>query len=263
MSYLPVDMTEAKDSVSSFFIELYVLQLRTGTSYIAACNEDIVFQGKTFIAIPIERDEISKSMSDLQEATTLRLGDVDDEKLAYIMNGFDFRGCRITIFKIQYPESLTSGVYMPFFVGYLDEPSFADGVFTVKAKSFFPAIKVPSRTYQLQCNSTFGDVNCGLNKDTKRVAVTAVSGNVIALSDSFQDNYWKNGTVIINGESRTITKSTGNLLHLSLSFIQRNVVGEVAKLERGCDKTKEDCNRFNNRGNFSGFPAIPFESQYR
>ena len=39
---LPVCMKEMKESAQTFFIELYTIELRTGTIYLAACDEDIV-----------------------------------------------------------------------------------------------------------------------------------------------------------------------------------------------------------------------------
>lgn len=39
---LPVCMKKMKESAQTFFIELYTIELRTGTIYLAACDEDIV-----------------------------------------------------------------------------------------------------------------------------------------------------------------------------------------------------------------------------
>ena len=61
MAYSPVRISELKDKGSTFFIELYVLELRSGISYVAACDEDIVFDDKTFIAIPFSRGEIGRA----------------------------------------------------------------------------------------------------------------------------------------------------------------------------------------------------------
>ena len=82
---------------------------------------------------------------------------------------------------------------------------------------------------------------------------------------SYSNDYWKDGVISVKGESRLILSSSGNKVTIAYSFLQDDIQeGTQATLIRGCDKTKETCkNRFNNLRNFSGFPAIPFESVYR
>ena len=45
-STLPVQMSVAKESGNPFFVELYVLELRNGITRIAACDEDIIYNGE-------------------------------------------------------------------------------------------------------------------------------------------------------------------------------------------------------------------------
>lgn len=52
MAYAPVKMKEAWNSTAPFFVELYVLELRTGVTYIAACDEDIEYDGGPGLGIP-------------------------------------------------------------------------------------------------------------------------------------------------------------------------------------------------------------------
>lgn len=264
MSNLPVQMSTAKNSGSTFFIEVYVLELRTGTSYIAACDEDIVACGQTWTAIPLSRGDISKSMDNVVDECEIKIGDVDDSKLAYIMNGFDFRGCKVTVFRIKYPDILTDpNVYEFVFSGYIDCPSYSGGVFTCTIKNFFPNVEAPTRTYQYPCNSNFGDRNCCMNIGREDVRVVSDNISSITIDRGYPDNYWKNGVVSINGESRMISSNSGQTVNLNINFIQKNIPGQIAQLERGCDKTAADCDRHGNRVHYSGFLAIPFESRYR
>ena len=264
MAYAPVKMKEARNSTAPFFVELYVLELRTGVTYIAACDEDIEYDGDIYIAVPFSRDDIVRSADNLFDETSIRLGDVDDTKLAYILSGFDFRGCRVGIMRIQYPDSLKDPrIVLPVFVGYLDSPSYGDNVFSCRLKSMFPMIKAPRRAYQIQCNSNFGDVNCGLNLSQKESVVKAVSGNKIYLQDSYAADFFRYGIAAIKGETRNVLASGGNCITVGMNFMQDNIVGKKIRLERGCDKTKECCRAMGNLKHFSGFPAIPFESVYR
>lgn len=262
---VPVSLQKMKDKGETFFIELYEIALRTGTIYLAACDEDIEFNGNTYIAVPFERGEISKSIDQVTDQCTVSVGDVDDERLAYIMNGFDFRGCTATIMRIAYPESLETNQGFFVFYGYLDNPAYEDGVFSCTIKSYFPKIEAPSRSFQLSCNSAFGDSICGMSKARTTLTVTAVNNDgSLVVNQSYTDNYWKDGLISISGESRLITGSTDCTIRVNYGFIQENLVGKTAVLERGCDKTSATCkNRYDNLKRFSGFPAIPFESQYR
>lgn len=52
MIILPQKMSEMKDSDATFFIELYIVNLKTGTIYLAATDTDITFAGQTYMAIP-------------------------------------------------------------------------------------------------------------------------------------------------------------------------------------------------------------------
>lgn len=260
---LPVSMSTMKDSGETFFIELYVLELRTGTSYIAATDENITYNGIEFFAVPFQRQDVVRSMDNISDSCEVSIADSNYKHLAYIMNGFDFRGVSCSIFRIQYPDSLSNPKIVQWmFSGYVDEPSYADGVFTCKIMSRFPEIQCPNRSFQLACNSEFGDEACGMSLSTEDVSITSVSGNVIALSRSYTDNYWKDGVAKVTGEARNIEKSSGNTITVNVNFLQE-INGKTIELNRGCNKTREVCRKYNNMTHYGGFPAIPFESEYR
>ena len=262
---IPVSLQQMKDKGETFFIELYEVSLRTGTIYLAACDEEIEFNGHTYIAVPFERGEISKSIDQVTDQCSISIGDIDDNRLAYIMNGFDFRGCAALITRIAYPESLEDNQGFYVFYGYLDNPAYEDGVFSCTIKSYFPSVEAPCRTYQVSCNSAFGDCICGMEKNRTVLEIVSVSEvGIITVNESYSDDYWKDGTASISGESRLITASSGQTIQVNYSFLQGDLVGKNIILERGCDKTFDTCkNRYDNLKRFSGFPAIPFESQYR
>ena len=267
MVILPQRISEMKDSDSTFFIELYRIELRTGELFLAATDTDIKFAVQKYIAIPFERETISRSIDNVMDSCNIKLGDGDYDKLAYICNGFDFRGCNVQIIKIVYPDSLTDeSIWSWVFSGYIDDPSYSAGVFSCTLKTKLPNIEVPTRSCQLCCNSVFGDEECTmpLNETTLQLA-TGTTRHSIVLPQSYGANYWKDGAITIGGESRLIMASNGTSITITCSFYQENITaGTTATLIRGCDKTKETCkNRYNNMQHFSGFPAIPFESVYR
>jgi uncharacterized phage protein (TIGR02218 family) len=264
---LPQKMSEMKDSDATFFIELYIVKLKTGTIYLAATDTDITFAGQTYMAIPFQRETIDKSMDNVIDSCEISLGDGNYDKLAYLSNGFDFRGADVTIFKISYPDSLEDDTIKSIsFMGYVNSCSYSDGVFSFSLNTRLPNIEVPNRTCQLCCNSEFGDSECGISLEETNVelATGSTSSNIL-LPSTYETNYWKDGVIFIKGESRLILSNEGNKIVVNYSFLQSDIKGGMeATLIRGCDKTKETCqNRFNNMKNFSGFPTIPFENVYR
>jgi uncharacterized phage protein (TIGR02218 family) len=264
---LPQKMSEMKDSDATFFIELYIVKLKTGTIYLAATDTDITFAGQTYMAIPFQRETIDRSMDNVIDTCEISLGDGNYDKLAYLSNGFDFRGADVTIFKISYPDSLEDDTIKSIsFMGYVNSCSYSDGVFSFSLNTRLPNIEVPNRTCQLCCNSEFGDSECGISLEETNVelATGSTSSNIL-LPSTYETNYWKDGVIFIKGESRLILSNEGNKIVVNYSFLQSDIKGGMeATLIRGCDKTKETCqNRFNNMKNFSGFPAIPFENVYR
>ena len=267
MIILPQKMSEMKDSDATFFIELYIVKLKTGTIYLAATDTDITFAGQTYMAIPFQRETIDRSMDNVIDSCEISLGDGDYDKLAYLSNGFDFRGADVTIFKISYPDSLEDDTIKSIsFMGYINSCSYSDGVFSFSLNTRLPNIEVPNRACQLCCNSEFGDSECGISLEETNVelATGSTSSNIL-LPSTYETNYWKDGVIFIKGESRLILSNEGNKIVVNYSFLQSDIKGGMeATLIRGCDKTKETCqNRFNNMKNFSGFPAIPFENVYR
>ena len=257
-------MQEMKDSDETFFIELYVIELRTGTVRIAACDENIMFAGEEYMAVPFQRQNIVRSMDSLADSCEIVLGNCNEDLLAFVMNGFDFRGCTATVFRIMYPDSLSDpNIVQWVFSGYIDNPSFSSGVFTCKIMSRFPEVECPNRTYQLACNCDFGDEDCTMSLEETTTTVKSREGNTLTVSISKSKDYWKNGVVTVQGETRIIESSEGDKIVTNINFIQNEIEGKKAVLCRGCNKTKEDCKRHGNTQHYSGFPAIPFESIYR
>ena len=262
MITLPVSMAKAKESGNPFFIELYILQLRDGVMRIAATDENILYNNEEYTAVPFQRGEVTTSMDNLTDSCEVSLGDCSYELLKYVIEGFDFRGCNAMIFRIQYPDSLKDPtIAQPVFAGYIDEPSYSNGEFTCKVKSRLPEIECPNRNFRMACNSEFGDAECGMILSEETMSVVSTASNTVTLEKSHDKNYWKDGVISVGGESRIITESDGNTVTLNVNFVQ-DITGHSATLRRGCNKTVEACRAFGNMKHYSGFPAIPFESNY-
>lgn len=263
---LPVCMEKMKDSAQTFFVELYTIELRTGTVHLAAADMDVSYNGINYIAVPIQRESVTRSMDNITDSCNLTIGDVDYGMLAFVCNGFDFRGSMATIIRIQIPESLSDpSIFEWVYAGSIDEPSFANGTFSCKLQTVFPQINCPNRCFQLACNSEFGDDECGHTPETITCTVTGASGNVIWMDNTspWAGAIWKNGVVTIDGESRIIEQNDNHSILVNVNFLQDGIVGKTATMKQGCDKSRERCYMYNNLQHYSGFPAIPFESVYR
>ena len=260
---LPVKMSQMKDSGETFFIELYIINLRSGTSYIAATDEDIVFNGQKYVAVPFQRQNITRSMDNITDSCQVSLSDVSYELLAYVMEGFDFRGSSCTVLRIMYPDSIKDPTICQWvFSGYIDEPSYSDGIFTCKIMSRFPSIECPNRAYHLACNSEFGDEQCKIKVVKENVGIKSVQGSTLTLVKAYPTGYWKDGVAFVEGESRIIESSIDDTITLNVNFLQ-DLRGKSVELSQGCNKTHEACKGYGNTKNYSGFPAIPFETMYR
>ena len=261
---LPVCMAKAKESKNPFFIELYILNLRTGVTRLAACDENIVFAGETYLATPFQRGDIGRNLDTINDSVEISMADgPNNEMLQFLMNGFDFRGCSATIMRIQYPESLKNpNAVQLVFSGFIDEPSFSNGMLSAKINARLPEINCPNRNYRLACNSEFGDSECGMSLAREDLAVTGRKGNTLILNVSHEKDYWKDGVISVDGESRVVSSSSGYNVTVNVGFAHETI-GKSAALTRGCNKTVERCKAYGNMRNYSGFPAIPFESVYR
>lgn len=263
MQVLPVKMQEAKDKGEAFFLEIYLVELRAQKLWLVAADEDIDWGGEHFTAVPVKRGTITKSMDNIVSEVNLEVGDCTDELLDYVMSGFDFRGCKVTIGRILYPDSLEDDSWAFVFSGLIDKPVFSNGVFKCSVSCEFPKIECPSRMFYLACNSEFGDEDCKANKGTTRLNIVSSNGNGINIGRSYPTDYWKFGTISIAGESRNIISSNSNMVVVNANFLQP-IEGKAAELVRGCNQTFEWCKKkYNNAAHYSGFPAVPWESEYR
>lgn len=262
MKILPISMELAKEQGSSFFIELYNIYLKTGTIRICNCDVVIAFNGFDYYPVPIERGNIKNSVDAKIDNVDLKISDADNSKIAALMQGFDFRGRNVEIFRIQYPESLEdASIVLPIFYGYLDAPTYSNGEFTCSVVSSFPKSNLPYRQTQYFCNNTFGDELCKLDKVTKTLDIDVANStpNVIKITGTtLQADFYKNGLITIGYETKLIKSNTGTEVTVVYPF-QADELANKATISRNCDKTPETCSKYGNRKNYGGFLAIPKE----
>lgn len=246
------------------FIELYHLYLPTATVRYAACDVDIVFGGNTYKSLPIQRGEIKATVDNKVDTVELKIANVDQNFTTALYQGLDFRGSRVEIFTIIYPDSLNdSTLYKYIFTGYLDNPVFDGKEFKVTLKNRLPNSDYPPRTCDLLCQAWFGDADeCGAAKNTATVVIGANSTQTTIYSSSIVQptDHWKDGMVTWQGESRQIISSGVGFVRVRYPLTYTVSVGSTVYLEQGCDHFSNTCrDRYGNLHNYSGFLAVPFE----
>ena len=266
MKILPINMQEAKERDSSFFIELYNIYLRTGVIRICNCDEIITFNHYQYYPVPVERGSIKTSVDSKIDNMDLKISDADKSKVGALINGFDFRGRIVEIFRINYPESLEdSSIWMPVFRGKIDAPSYTNGEFSCTLESAFPQSKVPMRTTQYFCNHTFGDSLCTMNKrDIQCEVIGVLSSNEIKIrilsnGMTISKNQYEYGVAVVGFEAKMIESNTEDSIKVKYPFVYDVHIGDKVMLSLNCNKTPELCAKYNNRQHYGGFLAIPKE----
>lgn len=262
MRILPVAISQAKEQDSVLFVELYKIHLKNGAIYIAACDQEITFNGQKYRPVPIERGTYRSSVDGKLDNVELKIGNVDQEYGLALFNGYDFRGCKVEIIKIMYPESLSDPeLFLNVFTGYMDDPFLNGEEFRVSIKAYIPNKQLPNRRYGIYCNAEFGDPeDCGAIKNVKEGTVGAGSTVNIILDPirTEKNDYWTDGIISIGYESRKIKSYKVGIIELDYPFLIAPL-GSY-RIEQGCPKIFKVCkDRYSNGKNFSGFPSVPFE----
>lgn len=258
---LPVKLQDIKEQSSVFMIELYDIYLPNGNLHLAACDIDIVFNGITYIGVPVQRDAVKSTTDTKVDNTKLTVSNFDNAFTVALFQGYNFLGCKCVIYQVPYPDALTDNTLIfPVFWGTLDAP-----VLNTKEATFQVDVVAPTtnlenaRTMQLPCNNDFAD------GDACTASLSQVTGTVQGGSTVYDvyvqqyeaTNFRQFGLVTVGYETRAIIASSGNKITVEFPFY--NVPTGSYVLQCGCDKTTDSCDKFGQRGNYSGMLGVPFE----
>ena len=263
---LPVSMNEAKESSSNFFVELYRVELPTYDLLIASCDQNIDFNGETYLAYPVKRGEITRTVDSRVDNCDIEISNTNEYFTLALLNGKNFLGCRCFIYKILYPDSLSdpSNVHLVFY-GQVDSPELtADKTFKCSVVSDIPNMD-NCRTMGYSCSAKFGDENCkhAIGKATgsctlSKETLNGVERQVVS-SSSLGDTYWKDAVITIDGLSRRVISSIHNKVYCEYEFPDGIDSSGGFSIEQDCDKSATSCDNYNNREHYCGFLFIPFE----
>lgn len=265
MQILPVKLMEAKEKYETFFVHLVTLQLRSSTLHFAVCDQDINFAGINFIAFPVSIGAIKSTVDSKMDNVDITISDCTNAFKVALLKGEDFRGCVMDVTRVSYPESLTdTTLFQLVFRGELDSPSLDDGKseFKCTARQLMSNYET-GRTLMFGCNNQFGDEDCGVTKETVTGTIQAWHFlNKIQVEQTYPDNHWRHGYITINGQSIAIIDSEYTTVTTEFPFAA--MYSGAYTLTSGCNMGWDYCkSRYNNRKNYSGCPAIPWENSIK
>ena len=271
MINLPVAFREALEGGSVFDIELYEVHIPNMTLYLCSCDINIQFNGQQYLALPIKRGEINKTVDNSIDSCELEISNATDKFTQLLFKGIPFTGSRIFIYRILYPDSLANPkMIKPVFMGRIDSPELTnDGIFKVVVTSDVPNVRGGRRT-QYTCTSTFGDSSCrAVIKKTQAVITNIQQSNdgyVVSIDTPIEEKDYINGVLIVEGEARKIVGiPTIRTIKLEYPLLQAKdiLMNKQCTVQAGCDKTPSDCKRHNNQKRYAGFLSVPFEFTIR
>jgi uncharacterized phage protein (TIGR02218 family) len=133
--------------------------------------------------------------------------------------------------------------------------------------------QVQGLVYQRACSAVLGDARCGVDLTraglSHQAPIVAGEDGVyrIAAATGFAEGWFARGrAVVMSGAAAGLvglvkfdqTEGVVRRLDLWVDFARAPEVGDVIRLEAGCDKAAATCrDKFANFVNFRGFPHIP------
>lgn len=163
------------------------------------------------------------------------------------------------------------------FRGSFGEVTRAGGAFRAELRGLSEGLnQVQGLAYQRACSAVLGDARCGVDLARAGLAlevpIVAKGGagvySVAAVAGFAQGWFQRGRARMMTGEAAGLvglvkfdqTEGVLRRLDLWVDFAHSAAVGDVIRLEAGCDKSADTCrDRFANFANFRGFPHIPGE----
>lgn len=248
--------------------------------YLATGQQDIAWNGKTWIASPATRTNIGVSTAGQDSTPTLTLALTHPFCQRYVKLATPPQLCTVTIFRKQ----LRSGAVEQIFFGYVTAITFdSDGAtvnqggsqgggaghvakFTLSQqltralRRSLPCVPVSATV----CPHVLYDKQCTIDPTsfTTTTTITALNGNVVDIAATFTDPaYLMNGDIqhVTTGEMMTIGAQVQGVGDTSLTLqmpLPDAQIGDSVIVRAGCDHSVSTClAKFANNPNFGGFPG--------
>jgi uncharacterized phage protein (TIGR02218 family) len=191
------------------------------------------------------------------------------------LQGGTFDGAYVSLDRLYSPEPWqynmpnisTDYVLKARFFGRIDveEVKLTQAKLNVNSPTDLLNAQLPRNLVKPSCLNRFCDSMCGLNKSNFATNVTAVAGSSksgVKISGSYANGYFTQGTMMCTaganvGVSRSIKMFASNIAVPAQPFQNAVQAGDTFTFWRGCAKTMNACQAYNNIANFRGFPFLP------
>jgi uncharacterized phage protein (TIGR02218 family) len=250
--------------------ELITMTSKNKTWRWAISNDSVISSGYNYIPFP------GNTAQGIEEGIDLTIATIDftitnsGSDFDYLMANNDLEMASVVVKRVltNSPDLGSVEIYR----GKLGDYGYNRDQITGQARNFFNSINIewPYYTYLDQCAWRFGSPGCGY--DTSSVTVSSIVANVssgyrlgvfVAIS-SKSPGYYERGRFTLtsganSGSARSVRTHTGQLIEFSHAYPYPIADGDTFSLYPGCRKRLiDDCtSKFNNAGNFLGFPWIP------
>jgi hypothetical protein len=276
-------------------IELYSIgydteALNYTNEYLTSYYKNVVYDGNTFVATPIERSGVS--FADNLELTkmTFSLPATSNTAGNFIIRSANTK----TFIRVERRYLNDATIKVLLIDGFISNMTFSSGIITFEISSVMSDLtkNIPRLRFQNLCNNLLFDLGCGLNAEdfkTVKAFIPDSTGYILTANGGSTGNpsrYFTNGKAFLKdtGEWRFIEKHElvggVDVLHISFPFTTDSTVFSL-NVYPGCNKTpdqtydgtnqllgclnccglaKDDTNTyrgFDNIVSFLGFPYIP------
>ncbi|WP_457648934.1 DUF2163 domain-containing protein [Profundibacter sp.] len=238
-------------------------------------DRDLEFEGIVFKADTGLTAKALQQTSGLAVDNTEALGALSDAAIteADITAG-RFDGAEVRAWLVNWADL---GQRLLQFRGTIGEVQRSGGAFQAELRGLTQALNQPQgRVYQKACTAVLGDKDCRFGFDlpgyVAELAVEVVEeARLFRFVDlaGFDVRWFEYGRfTVMSGEAQGLVglvkndriTEAGREIELWESIRAPIVIGDMVKIEAGCDKRPETCRlKFDNFLNFRGFPDIPGE----
>jgi len=247
-------------------VELYHIWVENASIdwYYTSGDAPVEYGSHTYVPAVIKRGEVSYN-SELEVSTlSVTLKHVDDVVVRYLALN-PVRPTWISVMKLHRDQSPLEADVI--FVGQIKNVPFKGNTAEAYCVGFehFLKMPIPVWRYQLTCNHTLFDEDCGLNSDSYKVSATVTEQNngselVSSVFGTYSDGYFFYGFVEYGDEVRPIVNHLGNVLYIPYPFVD-SPDGQSVDVYPGCDGLITTCrDKFNNISHYLGFPFTPQEN---
>lgn len=238
-------------------------------------DRDLVFEGVTFKASSGMTARTLQQTNGLSVDNTEAMGALSDAAVTeedLLAGRFD--GAAVTAWIVNWADVTQR---MQSFAGTFGEVVRSSGAFRAELRGLAEQLnQVQGLSYQRSCSAVLGDARCafdlnqpGFYLQTPILAVESPGVYRIARDTGIAEGWFDRGRArMLGGTAEGLVgivkfdrdDATTRRIELWVDFGQAPAVGDVIRLEAGCDKVATTCRaKFDNFLNFRGFPHIPGE----